>query len=301
MLFDKLAGFIERHISDMVPDLEQTALFEFPFRAHEAVAPGKFCQDDLEHFFLPFPRTAIEDKATCTFLFDGIERQVGLSEPRAFIDVLSLAGSDDPGAFKGSLSELDPEMRQWAKQEGLHQIALGRIFSMKLPAGTTDYQASACVDRIAIVNGRGEIQSDMSMQELKFMPGAEESCRGIIGNVITSIEELMLINSDPEYFIFEKSPANPRKGKAGRITRSPDRPRYIPLEPEVIRKTMGLDRPTEDGVSAKRPHERRRHWRLLKSERFKNKQGQRVMVDACWVGPSEAVVGKTRYRVRLDI
>ena len=301
MLFDKLAGFIERHIPDMVPDLEQTALFEFPFRAHEAVVPGKFCQDDLEHFFLPFPRTAIEDKATCTFLFDGIERQVGLSEPRAFIDVLSLAGSDDPGAFKGSLSELDPEMRQWAKQEGLHQIALGRIFSMKLPAGTTDYQASACVDRIAIVNGRGEIQSDMSTQELKFMPGAEESCRGIIGNVITSIEELMLINSDPEYFIFEKSPVNPRKGKAGRITRSPDRPRYIPLKPETIRKTMGLDRPTGDGVSGKRPHERRRHWRLLKSERFKNKQGQRVMIDACWVGPSEAVVGKTRYRVRLDI
>jgi hypothetical protein len=301
MLFDKLAGFIERHIPDMVLDLEQTALFEFPFRAHEAVAPGKFCQDDLEHFFLPFPRTAIEDKATCTFLFDGIERQVGLSEPRAFIDVLSLAGSDDPGAFAGSLSELDPEMRQWAKQEGLHQIALGRIFSMKLPEGRTDYQASACVDRIVIVNGRGAIQSDMAMQELKFMPGAEESCRGIIGNVITSIEELMLINSDPEYFIFEKSPVNPRKGKAGRITRSPDRPRYIPLEPEVIRKTMGLDRPTEDGVSTKRPHERRRHWRLLKSERFKNKQGQRVMVDACWVGPSEAVVGKTRYRVRLDI
>jgi hypothetical protein len=301
MLFDKLAGFIERHIPDMVPDLEQTALFEFPFRAHEAVAPGRFCQDDLEHFFLPFPRTAIEDKATCTFLFDGTEKQVGLSSSRAFIDVLSLAGSDDPGAFKGSLSELDPEMRQWAKQEGLHQIALGRIFSMKLPVGTTDYQASACVDRIVIVNGRGEIQSDMTMQELKFMPGAEESCRGIIGNVITSIEELMLVNSDPGYFIFERSPANPRKCKAGRITRSPDRPRYIPLKPEVIRKTMGLDRPTEAGVSAKRPHERRRHWRLLKSERFKNKQGQRILVDACWVGPSEAVIGKTRYRVRLDI
>jgi hypothetical protein len=301
MLFDKLAGFIERHIPDLVPDLEQTALFEFPFRAHEAVAPGKFCQDDLEHFFLPFPRTAIEDKATCTFLFDGTEKQVGLSEPRAFIDVLSLAGSDDPGAFKGSLSELDPEMRQWARQEGLHQIALGRIFSMQLPKGRTDYQASACVDRIVIVNGRGEIQSDMTMLELKFMPEAEESCRGIIGNVITSIEELMLINSDPEYFIFEKSSVKPRKSKAGRITRSPDRPRYIPLKPDAIRKTMGLDRPSANAVNGKRPHERRRHWRLLKSERFKNKQGQRVMVDACWVGPSEAVVGKTRYRVRLDI
>ena len=301
MLFDKLAGFVERHIPDLVPDLEKTALFEFPFRAHEAITPGRFCQDDLEHFFLPFPRTAIEDKATCTFIFDGTEKQVGLSTPRTFIDVLSMAGSDDPGAFTGSLSELDPEMRQWAKREGLHQIALGCIFSMQLPRGKTDYQVSACVDRIVIVNGHGKIQSDMATQALKFMPGAEESCRGIIGNVITSIEELMLVNSDPRYFIFEKSPANPRKCKAGRIARSPDRPRYIPLTPEVIRKTMGLDRPTGDGVNAKRPHERRRHWRLLKSERFKNKQGQRIMVDACWVGPSEAIIGKTRYRVRLDI
>lgn len=300
MLFDKLAGFIERHIPDMVPDLEQTALFEFPFRAHEAVAPGRFCQDDLEHFFLPFPRTAIEDRATCTFLFDGSEKQVGLSTSKAFIDVLSMAGSDDPGAFKGSLSELDPEMRRWAKQEGLHQIALGRIFSMKLPEGSTDYQASACVDRIVIVNGRGEIQSDMTMQEIKLMPGAEESCRGIIGNVITSIEELMLINSDPEYFIFEKSPDKPRKSKAGRITRSPDRPRYIPLKPDAIRKMMGLMTPESQGAT-RQPHERRRHWRQLKSERFTHKRGQRILIDACWVGPSEALVGKTRYRVRLDI
>ena len=301
MLFDKLAGFIERHIPGLVPDLEQTALFEFPFRAHEAVTPGKFCQDDLDHFFLPFPRTAIEDKATCTFLFDGTEKQVGLSQPRAFIDILSLAGGDDPAAFNDKQSVLDPEMKQWAKQEGLHQIALGRIFSLQLPEGKIDYQASACVDRIIIVNGRGEIQSDISVHELKVMPGAQEFCQGIIGNAITSIEELMLINSDPEYFIFEKSPANPRKPKAGRITRSPDRPRYIPLKPEAIRKVMGLNRSAADTGGGKRPHERRRHWRLLKSERFTHKQGQRVLVDACWVGPSEAIVGKTRYRVRLDI
>lgn len=300
MLFDKVAGFVERNIPRSVADLEQTALFEFPFRAHEKVTPGQFCQDDLDRFFLPFPRIAIEDNASCIFLFDGTEKQIGLSEPRAFIEVSSLAGSDDPEAYSGGL-ELDPEMRQWAKQERAHQIAMGRIFAMKLPQGSTDYKASACVDHVFIINGKSEVQADMGMQELKETPGAEQSCRGIIGNAITAIEEMLLINSDPTYFIFEKSPAKPRKSKAGRITRSPDRSRYIPLKPEAIRKVMGLERSETDGAGVKRPHERRRHWRLLSSDRYKHKQGQRVLVEACWVGPSEAVIGKTRYRVRLDI
>lgn len=300
MLFDKVAGFVERNFLSLVADLEQTALFEFPFRAHEKVAPGQFCQDDLDRFFLPSHRIAIEDKASCIFLFDGTPNQIGLSEPRAFFEVSSLAGSDDPDAYAGGL-ELDPEMRQWARQGGFHQIAMGRIFAMKLPQGSVDYKASACVDQVFIINGKSEILADMGMQELKATPGAEESCRGIIGNVITAIEELLLINSDPTYFIFEKTPTKTRKVKAGRITRSPDRSRYIPLQPEAIRKVMGLDRSSADGINAKRPHERRRHWRLLSSDRYKHKQGQRVLVDACWVGPTEAVIGKTRYRVRLDI
>lgn len=300
MLFDKVAGFIERNLPDMVENLEKTALFEFPFRAHEAVTPGRFGQEDLDRFFLPFPRVAIEDKASCIFLFDGIPNQIGLSEPRAFFEVSSLAGSDDPEAYSGGL-ELDPEMRQWARQEGFYQIAMGRIFAMKLPQERINYKASACVDHVFVVNGKNEILADMGMQDLKVTPGGEESCRGIIGNAITAIEELLLINSDPSYFIFEKSPAKPRKSKAGRITRSPDRSRYIPLKPEAIRKVMGLDRGATESAATKRPHERRRHWRLLTSERFTHKKGQQVLVDACWVGPTEAVIGKTLYRVRLDI
>ena len=300
MLFDKVAGFVERNIPNMVKDLEQTALFEFPFRAHEAVAPGRFCQDDLDRFFLPFPRTAIEDKASCIFLFDGTEKQVGLTEPRAFFEVSALAGSDDPEAYSRGM-QIDPAMRQMARQEGLHQIAMGRIFSLHLPEGAVDYMASACVDQLIVINGRNEVQVDMGVQELQAAPGAEQACRGVIGNVITAIEELLLIKSDPTYFIFEKSPAKTRKSKPGRITRSPDRCRYIPLKPEAIRKVMGLDLSGAEGTNVKRPHERRRHWRLLSSDRYKHKQGQRVLVDACWVGPTEAVIGKVRYRVRLDI
>jgi hypothetical protein len=299
MLFDKLAGFIERHVSEMVEQIEKTSLFDFPYRAHEAVRPGMFTQEDLEQFFLPFPQVAIEDRATCTFLFDSEEKQMGLSAPRFFIDVIAL-GAPDLESFKNGGSPMDNQMRQWAKQEGLHQLAFGRLFSMELQDGATDYKAAGYVDRMVILSGRGEILSDMNSHELRLLPDAAEACRGVIGNAITAIEELMLINRNPEYFILEQSPLKARQTKKGRITRSPDRSRYVPLKPDAIRKTMGLKLP-ENQAKIKRPHERRRHWRQLKAERYTHKRGQRVLVEACWVGPSESVVGKTRYRVRLDI
>jgi len=301
MLFDRLAGFVERHAPDLVPDIEKVALFEFPFRAHEVVKPGMFSQDDLDHFFLPFPQVAIEDRATCTFFFDSKEKQMGLAEPRAFIEVLNLAGSPDPESFADAGSNIvDPEFRQIAKQDGLHQLAFGRLFSMQLPEGKTDYTISASVDRLAIINGRGEIVTSVSSPELQASPEGGRACRAIIGNIASAIEEFLLLNNSPEYFIFETAPARPRKTKPGRITRSPDRPRFVPLKPDEIRKVMGIrEEPGQKGK--RRPHERRRHWRVLKSERFTKKRGQRILVEACWVGPSEAVVGMKRYRVRLDI
>lgn len=299
MLFDKLAGFVERHAPVLVEQIEKTALFDFPYRAHEAVRPGMFTQDDLEQFFLPFPQVAVEDRATCTFLFDSEEKQIGLSTPRCFIDVIAL-GAPDLDSFKNGGSPMDNQARQWAKQEGLHQFAFGRIVSIELPEGGTDYKAAGYVDRLVILTGRGEILSDMNSHELKLVPGAADTCRGIIGNAITAIEELMLINRNPEYFILEQSPLKARQTKKGRITRSPDRARYIPLRPDAIRKTMGVMQPVNQ-TNIKQPHERRRHWRQLNSERYTHKRGQRVLVEACWVGPSEAIVGKTQYRVRLDI
>jgi len=300
MLFDKLAGFVERNIPGLVPEIEKTALFEFPFRAHEVVEQGMFSQDDLDLFFLPFPQVAIEDRATCTFFFDGEEKQVGLATPRTFIEVMAMDGGPDPEAFTGSPAQITPEMRQFARQEGLHQLSFGRLFSMELPGGNQNYKIAATVDRIVAINGKGQILGQMDSDEIHMMPGHEEAARSVIGNIATAIEELMLLNNSPEYFIFETAPAKPRKVKRGRITRSPDRPRFVPLKPDEIRKTMGLkDEPGQKGT--RRPHERRRHWRVLKSERYTKKRGQRVLVEACWIGPSEAVVGKKRYRVRLDI
>jgi hypothetical protein len=154
---------------------------------------------------------------------------------------------------------------------------------------------------MVILSRRGEILSDMNSHDLRLVPDAAEACRGVIGNAITAIEELMLINRNPEYFILEQSPVKTRQTRKGRITRSPDRPRFVPLKPDAIRRIMGVKALVENGPGGRRPHERRRHWRTLKSERFTHKRGEHILIEAHWVGTSEAVVGKTRYRVRLDV
>ena len=301
MLFDRFAGYVERHRPDLLKNVQETHLFEFPYRAHEVVGPGSFTSEDLENFYLPFPALAIEDRATCTFLFDTVAKQVGLSEaPRRFVDVLSLVAKD-PLAFRERHEEMK-ELQPLLQGEDLHQLAFGTLFSMELPTRQAqNYRVLGQVDRLVLVSGRGEIMADLSAAEMDGAPGAQETFRGTIGNVITAIEELMLANRDPQLFVFEQTPLKAREPKKGRILRSPDRPRYVMLQPEVIRKIMGLQFPAEGGQGGRQPHERRRHWRTLKSERFTHKRGERILVEACWVGPSETVVGKTHYRVRLDI
>lgn len=173
---------------------------------------------------------------------------------------------------------------------------------MELPNGQTQsYRVLGQVDRLVLVSGRGEIVADLSAAEMDGAPGAQETFRGTLGNVITSIEELMLANRDPQLFVLEQSPLKTREPKKGRILRSPDRSRYVMLNPEAIRRVLGLKAPAEGGPGGRLPHERRRHWRTLQSERFTHRRGERILVEACWVGPSETVVGKTHYRVRLDI
>jgi hypothetical protein len=301
MLFDRFAGYVEKHRPELLRKLQETHLFEFPYRAHEVVGPDTFTPEDLENFYLPFPAVAIEDRATCTFLFDTTVKQMGLTAaPRRFVDVLSLVAKD-PLAFRERREEMK-EFQSNLQGDDLHQLAFGTLFSMELPYGPTQsYRVLGQVDRLVLINGRGEIMADFSAAELEGAPGAQESYRGTLGNVITAIEELMLANRDPKLFVFEQTPLKAREPKNGRILRSPDRPRYVVLQPEVIRKIMGLQNPAEIGQGGRQPHERRRHWRSLQSERFTHKRGERILVEACWVGPSEAVVGKTHYRVRLDI
>lgn len=117
------------------------------------------------------------------------------------------------------------------------------------------------------------------------------------GNFGVFVEQLRLINL-PSHMIVEERPAKVRPPHSRLIPRVHERPRYTLLKPGHIRRRYpGFAGGTH---SSPRVHERRRHLRLLSSERYINKRGQRIAVSACWVGPTEYSAGRRTYRVLLD-
>lgn len=116
-------------------------------------------------------------------------------------------------------------------------------------------------------------------------------------NCAVFVEQLRLINL-PSHMIVEERPAKVRPPQSRLIPRVHERPRYTLLKPGHIRRRYpGF---AGDTHSSPRVHERRRHLRLLSSERYINKRGQRIAVSACWVGPTEYSAGRRTYRVLLD-
>ena len=121
----------------------------------------------------------------------------------------------------------------------------------------------------------------------------------------------MFYFNSPNRFIVEECPIKAmarwkkrkerdrRKNKpVSRIRRRSDRPVYTLLRPKEIRAKLGLP-PLESG-GPRQPHERRRHYRTYRDERYVNMRDRTVIIPACWCGPSEACVGNRRYRILLD-
>lgn len=99
-------------------------------------------------------------------------------------------------------------------------------------------------------------------------------------------------------FILEESPIVKSNIKKKGYLLSHQRPKYTILTPKIRRKTFGT---CEGSGGTRIPHAKRRHYRKLSSPVFKKKQGQTIVIPACWVGPSEAVIKGKKYKVRLDL
>jgi hypothetical protein len=74
---------------------------------------------------------------------------------------------------------------------------------------------------------------------------------------------------------------------------------YILMKPDEIRKIAGLSKAFNG--TAKTPHERRRHFRTLESNYFKNKRGETIVIPATWIGQeTQFQKGDKIYKVLLD-
>jgi len=105
-IFDRLCGIVERHLPDLRPVLDQAQLFSLDITPHRLLRKSLTTMELTQvrdHFALPFPVTAIEDRAGCTILMDTAPGQRGIDRQRVFLDCLAL---DDPDAHEHCQDDL---------------------------------------------------------------------------------------------------------------------------------------------------------------------------------------------------
>jgi len=292
MLFDKLCMLCERYMKNLIPYVDKARLFQFPGRAHEVLPKEisdenkRFLQDE---FFLPFPVVAIEDKASCIVLVDEDKEAIGINSKRYFVECMEL--NTDINEFREGKEGKMTEDRSHLK--GNYVVIMGVIEGVEL-VNEKEYVASGSVLNVGMGTKENfTVRSHQHFSEEEWQP----IMRSGLVNAMTALEEIMYFNT-PDRFVLEVASTKMRKNK-GKMQRSQDRPIYILLKPKEIRDRMKL--PIPDKGKLKQPHERRRHTRFLTSPRFTHKRWTTIVIPATWIGPSENVVNKKRYKVCLNI
>jgi len=303
MKFDKLCIAIEKYLPKLLPILNEAKLFEFPYRAHEIMREFSKEQSNFlcDQFFLPFPCVAVEDTASVVMVWDENPGQVGLDNVRYFVDVVDYS---DPTVFREfQNADVDEEMINYLNSypHKLFQLSFGRVDSMTYDPATNKIGVDGVIFTQFLASKEGIEITDTQI-EARLGDSLDSMRASALRSVKTCIEELVYINS-PDRFILESSPLKIEKLKArsertGRPLRSHEREKYVLLKPKEIRTRLGLTQPTTQG--GKMPHERRQHFRTLRSDKYVHKKGQTIIIPATWVGPSEVTKGNRRYRVILD-
>jgi len=239
--------------------------------------------NSFDEFFLPFPTVCImhEGNPNITILQDSYKDQMGMGEREfitfyydVFVDEGPLKGKECAFIFIGTVTEHNPKYRMIIT----HLKQAITIKGLKV-ISTHD------------TDGLGNI---FTQQELEFFKEFMNS------PIVRSVQFFATLNGDNKKFILEERSISQYKSDGKKIARSDERPKFTILNPDVIRTTMGITKPEGTG-SAKCPHERRRHPRILKSDFFKNKKGDKIIIPATWIGDKESIIGNKKYIVRTDL
>lgn len=319
MIFDKLCGVVERHFKNLIYPLKHANIFQFEGIPHDVLPrimqnrPPDYFEHLFDSFFLPYPVTAIEDKASCIILVDTEENQTGLGNTRHFIEAM-LPGVDNSDYFNDSESD-----RQLLKNLKLGQNVPKNCVC--LTYGRIRFRA-ANLEHLVVTGGVIAIHfADKKRIIYKNMQDKIDRNKMVevaLKNAATAIEEVLFFNQ-PDKFILQRKNVKAQKIAKNKIARSHQRPVYTLLHPAQIRARLGISNPSSLQRQVT-PHERRRHQRYLSSAIYDRDdngikiepkiipQGPRkgqpyyksVNIPASWIGPSEKVVGNKRYKVILD-
>lgn len=307
--FDRGLRHVRRYadLRPLVRWFRKARLFVFDLRPHEL--PKEVPKADWlnDNFVLPFRTVALEDRATCTMLeaADGYP-QFGMPQTLRFLDVIHMS-PEKRNDFCDS-----PDLERMTDRDAVTCFIEGQVRVEKIGRRSNALRWPD-VTFIGVVYEHDDMCAVASQTERLawLQPGHPANLGYIIDrNVSAALQEACAL-CDPETFILEEAPLSwvRREQRDGGYERamarcglrgSHERPVYRVLKPRHARERMGIEAPDDVLHGARRPHERRGHWRLLKAERFTKKRGQRVWVSPCWVGPSQSVRGNRRYRVVLD-
>lgn len=301
MIFDAFCGIAERHYPEVIPLLRNAHLFEFPGDSHK-VLPKTLDADQAEllseTFFLPFPIVAMEDPVSCVVLFDKEVNQQGIGGERFFAECLPL----DYKHLSRTSDATEMKLAEFASSpQGAVQISFGRVvdFKMRGSGEGPPIHISGQVDRILVADKRKIYATEKQL--LQRVADPSKITDAVLRNVLTAFEEVLYCNT-PNRFVVERSDIASRPPPPHlKIPRSENRPRYVLLTPDEIRQYVGKETGERSDRKAPIPHHRRRHYRKLTAERYKDARGKTICVPASWVGPDSGVHGKTHYKVRLDL
>lgn len=116
-----------------------------------------------------------------------------------------------------------------------------------------------------------------------------------------NLSYFMKLVIDPSLFVVEERVASSKKGSIK--LKSNSSPLFHVIDIKTLR-TKYIKRESDgDFGNKKAPHERRRHTRTFRSDFYKNKKGETIIIEPTWIGPTESFnPDKNRlYKVRLDI
>lgn len=222
-----------------------------------------------------------------TELDEMIKSRGGIMELTVFDPSVGRSISIDPKTYHDFKKEIDREPVSDETRE---------LYSRLMDPAYSNNLSRLEEDREKAKKAIGEFETTKSRLEQEMI-----QCIASIHivHLLTSARDLIFINS-PKMFVLEEAPIKPGKIPPNPLLRSPWREHYIVLNPTTIRSRLnlpGIEEP--NGVRA--PHERRAHWRTYHDPRYKNMKGNRTWINACWIGPREAILGPNRYTVRIDL
>lgn len=285
-MFDTFAAIVEKHLPEWISIIHEAKVFDIRESAATAVSATLFESLSKEewdlltdHFFLPFPSTIVMDENCLWWLSDlGKTGVYGIEAARVYAECRMIT------------NEIAEKLRP-------------------IPSGSVEItfafvRARATSDKAILIDAKTTrlflATKDAILHEVSEDKLNVPEYKDAKAFMICPFAEIAKINT-PSRFILESVPCELPKAKwlKSHIARLHQRATYTLLEPGKIRKLMGLTdcEPTGRHVT---PHHRRAHLRMYRDERYKAMRGKAVMIPACWVGPSEAKVGRKTYRVLLD-